>query len=386
MSEFFEKRTPFMRWTLLSAACLLVALTSTAAAQSLPISLTIVATRDTSHLHGHDVAVGAMDAISKINARGGLLGRRISVDLRYDDCSTATAESIARSIAALTPPHRPAAVIGHACSGAAIAVAPIYTAANLAVIFPGPRHPRVTDQRPAPLIFRLAPREDRLAQDLAIVIRKRLAGHRTALVHDRSAQSVRLADAIEAALGRDGIHLAFREAYTHGEKSYDALVDRLGQSEASAVIIPAQPIEAGIIARRLAERLPEARLIVGDALAVPGIERLVAALGTRLWMMLPWMEAPPPIAASAQSPATVNVVPSPRSGVWIASHAAVEAWAHAVTKAGTFDTEAVARALETEQAPTIAGSIRFDTRGDADMPSFVPWNWHAGQWRIIADR
>lgn len=354
--------------------------------QSPPVTLTIVATRDASHLpDGLDVAAGARAAIELINSRGGLLGRRVTLDERYDDCSAATAEGIARSIAALEPPHRPAAVIGHACSNAAIAAAPIYAAARLAVIIPAARHPRITEQRPAPLIFRLAPREDRLADDLAAVIRNRFPGHRAAIVHDRSAQAVRLVDAIEAALARDGIRLTLREAYTHGEKSYDALVARLERSEASVVIIPAQPIEAGIIARRLSERLPGARLIVGDAVAVPGIEGLIAILGTRLWVMLPWTERPPAIGPSSRSPATRPVEPPARSGVWIATHAAIEAWANAVTKAATFDTPAVVRALETEQAPTIAGSIRFDTRGDADRPSFVPWNWQDGRWTIVGD-
>jgi len=386
VSKFLPMRMPFMHWTILAAGCCLAAVSSMVTAQSLPISLAVVATRDSSHLRGQDVVDGANDAVSKINARGGLLGRRISVDVHYDDCSTVTAERIARSIAALAPPHRPAAVIGHTCSGAAIAAAPIYAAANLAVIFPGPRHPRVTDQRPAHLIFRLAPREDRLADDLAGVIRMRFSGQRTALVHDRSAQSLRLADAIEAALARDGIRLALREAYTHGEKSYDGLVDRLRRSEASVVIAPAQPTEAGIIARRLSEHFPQARLIVGDALAVPGIEQLVTALGLRLWVMLPWMETPPPIATSTGTLPKMPVVPRAHSGIWIATHAAVEAWANAVTTAGTFETDAVVRGLETEQAPTIAGSVRFDTRGDAAMPSFVPWHWQDGRWQMVADR
>ena len=357
-----------------------------------PLTIAVVATVGSPHQpHGDEALAAARDAVDTINRRGGLLGRKLHLLARSEDCTSATAETIAYALTALPPLERPLAVIGHLCSGAAIAAGRIYSEAGLLMISSGARHPRLTDQRTAPLIFRLAGRDDRIGVDVAALIADRFAGRRVALVHDRSAQSRGLTDAVDQELRQRGIRPALREAYIHGEKSYAPLVDRLIQAEAEVIFLPAQPIELGIILARLAELRQRATVIASDVVAVPEIEAVGRAAGSRLIVMLPWLQTSPQPTHKLWSEPTAPspVIPndaqkSARSPVWQQTHAAVMAWASAVLKSTSTDTASIVRALETEAAATVAGPIRFDTRGDAVVTSFVPWTWRDGGWSPLA--
>ncbi|MFM9943004.1 MAG: branched-chain amino acid ABC transporter substrate-binding protein [Hyphomicrobiaceae bacterium] len=353
------------------------------------IRLVVVATDASAHQpNGRDVATAAETAVAAINRKGGLLGRRVTLSIKQDDCSPASADAIAREIAAIAGPERPDAVIGHVCSGAAIVASRAYAEAGLLVISPGARHPRLTDQRPSPLVLRLAPRDDRLAGDLATLIGARFSGQRVAIVHDKSVQARGLADGIEAALRQSGIKLVLREPYTHGEKSYAPTIERLRKAEAQVVVFPAQLIELGVMLPELAAALPAAHFIAGEAVASPDIARTARPVGQRLLVMLPWLERPPhALADGAETPprATSRARERPRSNVWLATHAAIEAWANAITKANSTDALAIVRALETEVATTVAGPIRFDTRGDVAITSYVPWAWHEDDWQQLKD-
>jgi branched-chain amino acid transport system substrate-binding protein len=56
------------------------------------------------------------------------------------------------------------------------------------------------------------------------------------------------------------------------------------------------------------------------------------------------------------------------------SYAAVEVWAQAVAKAGTFEPRAVAKALRTHDFDTVLGRIGFDERGD--VYGYEPFTWY----------
>ena len=56
---------------------------------------------------------------------------------------------------------KPAFVVGHPCSGSAVAAASLYGAAGIVFIAPGVRHPALTAKRAGMTVFRLAGRDDR---------------------------------------------------------------------------------------------------------------------------------------------------------------------------------------------------------------------------------
>ena len=312
------------------------------------------------------IIAAVSSALADIAKSGGLLGRPVRLVMYTEDCSRADAETTAGQIVA----RGASLVIGHICSAAAIAAAPVYARNRIVLISPGARSPRLTEPRAGPTVFRLAGREDRFGAETATLIAGRFAGRRVAIVHDKSAQARTLADAADRELRMRGITPVLREAYVAGEREYNKTIEALAAAEVGVVVIPAQPLEAGIILDGLRTRKIDVALIGSEILAVPEIEAKAKLAGPGIILMLPW------------SPAATR--PTPESASATLMRAGIEVWAHAVRRTQTLDPEAVSRSLETESASTALGALRFNLKGDALIPSFAPHTWVDDRWQALA--
>lgn len=94
-------------------------------------------------------------AIADINMRDGLLGQQVKLILGDDACDEQQAIALARSLVE----RHVHLVVGHGCSGAAIAAAPLYEAAGIIMITPSATNPALTDAR-RPNVLRVIGRDD----------------------------------------------------------------------------------------------------------------------------------------------------------------------------------------------------------------------------------
>ncbi|MEZ5849519.1 MAG: ABC transporter substrate-binding protein [Hyphomicrobiaceae bacterium] len=258
-------------------------------------------------------------------------------------------------------------VIGHSCGSAAVAAAQVYVRHAIPLIALGVRIKDLTIPPPGRGIFRLGPREDHLAADIVRQLGPPAAAGRIALVHDKSAYARGLGDDITRALSAQGRSLALREIYTAAEPEYDALVERLVTAGVDGVVLPAQPIEAGILARRLRERGSRAMIVGGEAVgAAPGFEPRTGKPSTddMRFLMLPW----PGNAAMA-------------GGLPNLARIALDLWQAARAAAPSGETDAIVEALYRVRLQTGLGPIAFAATGDAMVQSFLPHTWQEGRWR-----
>lgn len=290
---------------------------------------------------------------------GPLLGRRLRTIALEDDCTRTSAEEVARRLVEA----KAAVVLGHVCAAAAMAAAPIYSAAGTLFIAVGVRHPRLTAQRPGPLVLRMAGRSDRAHEDIARLIEARHAGARTAILHDRSAEARAFADTAEKRLAAAK---PLRLDFVSGERGYGSLTERLAEAEIDVIVSPAQPVELGIMLDELARRGRRPTVYLSEPHAVPDLDAVAARHGDRLVLMLPW-------------PAEVGADTTERRQRAVARLAgqAARAWLDAATRAGTTEAAAVVRHLAQATSP---GLVAFDAAGDAIAPSYVPHRWTGGHW------
>src|SRR5690349_9220881 len=92
----------------------------------------------TGELTQHGVELAA----EELNAAGGLLGQRVTLALADDYCDPGQAVAAARKLVA----DKVVAVIGHQCSGAAIAASEIYEAAHIPFVTGNATNPRLTER------------------------------------------------------------------------------------------------------------------------------------------------------------------------------------------------------------------------------------------------
>jgi len=310
--------------------------------------------------------VGAgVEAVARdINSKGGLLGRRLRVVHENDQCEAEAAAVIAqRGIA-----ERVDVVIGHTCSSGAIKAAALYAGAGKIMIATGPRHPRLTSPVAPSGIFRLAGRDDRQDESIPMLIAATFPASRVAIVHDRSLQGRGMAEEIRRSMIAAQVPPTLVASYRSGTKDYAALVAELSTAKVDLAVFVGQPFEASMILDQAVQAgLRIATAIGADVLAAETPPaRLLAAVDTFL-VMLPW-------------PGKGRVT-TKESTEQLLAGAALEVWAAAVAEAGSLDGDRVGAALRGPARTTRAGALRFDLKGDAVVPSYVPHAWRDGGWQ-----
>ncbi len=66
-------------------------------------------------------------------------------------------------------------------------------------------------------------------------------------------------------------------------------------------------------------------------------------------------------------------------GYTLYAYAAVQAWAEAAKRSGSFDPLLVPSALRSKPIDTVIGKVRFDGKGDNSASGFLVYRWHNGQ-------
>ena len=159
-------------------------------------------------------------AVDEKNAKGGILGAKITALAVDDEASNAKGEAVAKGFC-----DDPAmlGVIGHVNSGVSIAASSIYTGCALPMITPMSSNPAVTD-RGLLGIFRLTGRDDRKAPGLAAYLRKTMGKRRAVVVDDQTPYGKGLADLFAQAFPEKGGAVVARRNIKVGDTDFSASV------------------------------------------------------------------------------------------------------------------------------------------------------------------
>ncbi len=366
------RRTDRSRWTAALLAALLCLVPAAARAD------VVIAAVGSSEPPGNPAAAvrsGVQLAASQL-LTAGPDGKPVRVVSADDQCDEAGAAAAARSLVA----QGVNVVIGHVCSSGAIAAARLYADARVIFISPGARGPKFTEERAGPGIFRLAGRSDRQAADIAAAIMARYPGKKAAIINDTSPQSRDLADVVHRLLTSAGYPVVHRESYTPGEKELTELVRRLKIAGSDVVFVPAQPNDLAIILAQMRAQQLDAHVVGSDMLAVPAVIPAADLAGEALKVMLPWV--PKPQGATAERVLPLLQLGREARAIALQSYAAVEVIAQALKEAGSADPAKLTAALATKEFDTAIGHIRFNERGDANIPSYALHAWRNSAWQL----
>src|SRR5215471_14453154 len=92
---------------------------------------------------GRQMQNGAQMAIEQINAAGGVLGKKLALDIEDDACDPKQARSVAEKIASSKIPF----VAGHYCSSSSIPASEAYADGNVLQITPASTNPLFTERK-----------------------------------------------------------------------------------------------------------------------------------------------------------------------------------------------------------------------------------------------
>lgn len=209
---------------------------------------------------GTDVVHGAELAAKDINAKGGVLGRKLKIVSQDDACTAQTAAQAAQKLVA----QKVVAVTGGYCSTAALPEVQAFHRAGVSYVMAGSTNPQLTEQGFAEA-FRTIGRDDEQGPFVAKFVTGFLHAKRIAIGNDNTTYSKGLADSTAAALKKAGAQVVFDNALTPGQSDYSSFLTKVGQSKPDLFYYSGYYAEFGLLikqAKRLGLSFP---LMGGDA-------------------------------------------------------------------------------------------------------------------------
>jgi branched-chain amino acid transport system substrate-binding protein len=343
------------------------ALSTAALAQNIPIAVAGPMTGEYSAF-GRQLKNGAEMAVADLNAAGGVLGKKLTLDVEDDACDPKQARSVAEKIASSNIPF----VAGHYCSSSSIPASEAYADGNVLEITPASTNPLFTERK-LWNVARVCGRDDQQGQVAGEYIAKNFAGKNIAILDDKSTYGKGLADETRKALNKAGVKEKMDESYNQGDKDFNAIVSRLKQQNIDLVYVGGYHTEAGLILRQMRDQGLKTILMAGDALADKEYASITGPAGAgTLFTFGPDPRKKPTAAAIVEKFKAKNIDPE---GYTLYTYAAMQIWSQAANKAGTTDPKKVMDTIKAGSWDTVIGKIDYDSKGDIKQLDYVVYRW-----------
>jgi branched-chain amino acid transport system substrate-binding protein len=326
---------------------------------------------------GEQLKRGAEQAVKDINAKGGILGKQIRLEMGDDACDPRQAVAVANQLAG----KKVIFVAGHFCSSSSIPASAVYNEAGILQITPASTNPALTDDAAKKgwnNIYRTCGRDDAQGQVAGKYLAEKYKGKAVAIIHDKSAYGKGLADETKKAMNAAGLKEAMYEAITQGDKDFSALISKMKQANVAAMYLGGYHTEAGLLVRQAREQGLNAVLISGDALATEEFWKITGPAGEGTLMTF----APDPRKLASAKPVVEEYKKAgyDPEGYTLYTYAALQVFKEAAEKAKSTKLDDLAKALHANSFDTVIGPIKFDKKGDIVDPKYVFYVWKDGKY------
>lgn len=318
---------------------------------------------------GAQLQMGTQQAVDDINAKGGILGNKITLDVGDDVSDPKQGVSVANKFVGDGVKY----VVGHFNSGVTMPASETYQESGILEITPSATNPQITERKMWN-VFRTCGRDDQQGAVAAKYIETALKGKKVAILHDKTTYGKGLADATMASLAKGGIKPVIYEGVNAGEKDYSAVVSKVKASGAEIVYWGGLHPEGGLIRRQMTDQGITATMMSGDgitdnefaAIAGPGAEGTLMTFG-------PDPRKKPTAKAVAEEFKAKNFDPQAYT---LYSYAAVQILAEAAEAAKSIDPKKMAEKMHSGMTfHTVLGDISYDKKGDMTKADYVMYTW-----------
>ena len=318
---------------------------------------------------GAQLQQGVQQAVDDLNAKGGILGNKITLDIGDDVSDPKQGVSVANKFVGDGVKY----VVGHFNSGVTIPASDVYLENGMLMITPAATNPTLTEKGKWD-VFRTCGRDDQQGAVAAKYIEEHFKGKKIAILHDKTTYGKGLADATMAALAKAGIKPAIYEGVNAGEKDYSAVVSKVKAAGADVVYWGGLHPEGGLIRRQMTDQGIKAPMMSGDgitdnefaSIAGPGAEGTLMTFG-------PDPRKNPNAAAVVKEFSARNFDPQAYT---LYSYAAVQVMAQAAEDAKSVDPKKMAEVMHAgTKFHTVIGDLSYDKKGDLQQAGYVMYTW-----------
>ncbi len=303
--------------------------------------------------------------VKEINAKGGVLGKQVDLMPEDDVCKPEVATNTATKLVS----GGVNVVLGHICSGATKAALGIYKNAKLVVMSPSATNPELTQSGEYPNFFRTIASDDMQAKLEVEFALNTLKFKKIAVLHDKGDYGKGLAEFakkfLEQAKAKDPkVEVVLYEGITPGAVDYSAIVQKIKQSNAEAVIFGGYHPEASKLVMQMRQKKMKTVFISDDGVKDDTFIKVAGKDAEGVYATGPKDTTKNPMAVKAINDHKEAYKSDP-GAFFLNAYSATLALLNAIQKAGSTDYDAIVKALRTEDVETPLGKIKFDERGDA---------------------
>ena len=363
-----------MKKTLLATAVLTLGAFSGAALAELTVAIAGPMTGQYASA-GDQIRRGAEMAIADINARGGVLGEQLKLEIGDDACDPKQAVSVANTMVNKNIVF----MHGHWCSSSTIPASDVYAESDILMATVS-TNPQVTE-RGLKNVFRIMGRDDQQGLVAGNYIADTFKGKKIAVVDDKSAYGKGLADEIAKAMEAKGTKPTLRESITAGEKDYSGIVTKLKQAGVEIMAYGGYHTEVALLLRQAKAAGLELTVMGGDTMTN---SELVTAAGDAadnvLFTFSPDARKNPDAAPIVEKFRAAKIEPE---GYVLYAYAAMQLFEQTATAAKSTKYAALEKAMRDGNFKTVIGELSFDAKGDQKAPGFVVYRWQGGKYDYV---
>lgn len=356
------------RRTLLAGLALSTALSTAAFAQDLKLAVVGPITGPNAAF-GKQLTDGAAQAVADINAKGGILGRKIVIVTGDDASQAAQGVSVANKLTSEGVRH----VVGPFNSGVMLPSSSVYAENGAIMITPSATNPKITE-RGLWNVFRTCGRDDQQGAVAAAFLAKNFAGKKIAIVHDKTPYGQGLAEETRKAMNAANIKEVMFDGVNVGEKDFSALITKIKAAGVDLVYWGGLHTEGGLIVRQMRDQQVRAPMMSGDGITSAEFATIAGpgAEGT-LMTYSPDPRKRPEAKAVVDAFKAKNIDPEAYT---LYTYAGVQVFQQAAEAIKDLDPKKMAAHIRSGVTfKTVIGDLKYDSKGDITRPDYVMYTW-----------
>lgn len=330
---------------------------------------------------GKDNENGARLAVEEANAKGVMVdGKKVKIELLTED--DAADGKQATQVAQKLMDAKVVGVVGHLNSGTSIPASAIYNTAGVAQISPSATNPKLTNQG-FKGVFRMVAND--VAQGAAIgnYAVKGMGGKKIAIIDDKTAYGVGLADETEKAVKAAGGAIVIREALANEkEQDFKGVLTKVKARNPDVIMFGGMDAQAGPMVKQMKALGIKAKFISGDGAKSSELIKLSGDAGEGVYATeagLPKEKMPQGAAFYDKFKAKFNAdvqVYAPFT------YDATNVLIAAIQKVGT-DPAKIIDAIKATSMDGVTGKIAFDDKGDIKDGAVTVSVIKGGKWETV---
>jgi branched-chain amino acid transport system substrate-binding protein len=325
--------------------------------------------------YGMEMRRGAELAVADLNAAGGVLGRKVTLEVADDHCGKQEAEDAAKELVQKGVVF----VDGHFCSGSTLKGSEVYAPADVLQIT-SVTNGLVTDisaQRKVTTLLRVAGRDEMQGYFAAEWLAKAHAGQPIVVLSDNSAYGAGIARYLLARLKELGVEPAVTGEFAQGQSSYGTLLKKLKEVRPTAIYVAAYQDDIGRLTWSLRTAKIDAEVVGPDTLSSPEFWSFsqMSGNGVRYSNPAPTVERPEAADLVARLRADGGREPGNET---LNSYAAIQVFAAAAEATKGVDAKAISDYLRQNSVKTVLGDLQWDAKGDLTHADYIWYVWQDG--------